>query len=81
VQSRVIRDAAREFTRAALERAALARLPVPSTAVASTAVLAAARRIGAEAQVKACGNRIELPGGKLAIGNVVIRKIHLRFSC
>jgi hypothetical protein len=31
--------------------------------------------------VKARGNRIELAGGKLAIRNVVVRKIHLRFSC
>jgi hypothetical protein len=45
------------------------------------AVLTAAGRIGAEAQVKACGNRIELAGGKLAIRNVVVLKIHLRFSC
>jgi hypothetical protein len=76
-QGRIVRDAARELTRwPALGRVAMVQLPA-----ASATVFAATGRIGAEAQVKARGNRLELAGAKLAARNVVVRKIHLRFSC
>jgi hypothetical protein len=76
-QGRVVRDATRKLTRTTLQRTALVGLTVASAAAAAT--LAAAGRIGAEAQVKASGDCIELVGGKLVVRNIVVG--HFHFSC